>query len=70
MAPIPAGGEGVGGAIFFRKIENIGMGKMDSEGNGMGRVAARFACNCTESKKFCQQHFSKYFQNGTSSKSD
>jgi hypothetical protein len=42
MAPIPAGGEGVGGAIFFRKIEDMGERKgLGREGNGSGSCALR-----------------------------
>ena len=42
MAPIPAGGEGAGGAIFFRKIEDMGERKgLGREGNGSGSSALR-----------------------------
>jgi len=42
MTPIPAGGEGAGGAIFFRKIEDMGEGKgLGREGNGSGSSALR-----------------------------
>jgi hypothetical protein len=48
MTPIPAGGDWAGGAIFFRKIENMGTGKkgLGREGNGSGSSALRLDCTC------------------------
>ena len=42
MTPIPAGGNGAGGAIFFRKIEDMGERKgIGKKGNGSGSCALR-----------------------------
>ena len=60
MAPIPAGGEGDGGAIFFRKIE--GMGKeRDSEGKGMGSGITNLRLDCTGVSEILSSIFFKVF---------
>ena len=70
MPPIPAGGEGVGGAIFFRKIEGMGWSKgLGREGNGVGYYQP--SVGLYRGRGNSVEHIlQSIFQNGTSSKSD
>ena len=64
MAPIPAGKEGVGGAIFFRKIEGMGWSKgLGREGNGSGITNLRLDCTGV-SEILSSINFKVFFRRG------
>ena len=52
--------EGVGGAIFFRKIEDVGK-ERDSEGKGMGSGITNLRLDCTGVSEILSSIFFKVF---------